>query len=96
MEDAARGIVLAAERYDGRDPVNLGVGSEITIRDLTEQIARLTGFSGESGGTRPSPTASRGVPRHEPGQGGFRVPGRRSFEDGLRETIRWYEAIRRS
>jgi len=39
VDDAARGIVLAAERYDGREPINLGVGSEITIRDLTELIA---------------------------------------------------------
>src|ERR1035437_4178445 len=47
VDDAARGIVLAAERYDGRDPVNLGVGSEITIKDLTDLIVRLTGFHGE-------------------------------------------------
>ncbi len=47
VDDAAEGIVLAAERYDGAEPVNLGVGREITIRDLVGLIARLTGFAGE-------------------------------------------------
>ena len=47
VDDAAEGIVLAADRYDGADPVNLGVGREITIRDLVELIARLTRFEGE-------------------------------------------------
>ena len=47
VDDAAEGIVLAADRYDGADPVNLGVGREITIRELVEVIARLTRFEGE-------------------------------------------------
>ncbi|MHB1417596.1 MAG: NAD-dependent epimerase/dehydratase family protein, partial [Chloroflexota bacterium] len=47
VEDAAEGIVLAAERYDGAEPVNLGSGMEISIRDLVRLIARLTGFEGE-------------------------------------------------
>src|SRR6059036_1993357 len=46
VDDAAEGIVLASERYDGADPVNLGVGREITIRELVETVARLTGFGG--------------------------------------------------
>jgi GDP-L-fucose synthase len=47
VDDAAEGIVLAADRYDGDEPVNLGVGREITIRDLVETIARLTRFEGD-------------------------------------------------
>jgi GDP-L-fucose synthase len=47
VEDAARGIVLAAEHYDDAEPVNLGVGAEITIRELVTLIAQLTGFTGE-------------------------------------------------
>ena len=46
VEDAAEAIVLAAERYDGAEPVNLGAGQEISIRDLVGLIARLTGFTG--------------------------------------------------
>src|SRR5699024_8059244 len=46
-DDAAEGIVLATERYNGPEPVNLGTGYEITIRDLVETIANLTGFDGE-------------------------------------------------
>ena len=95
VEDAARGIVLAAERYDGRDPVNLGVGSEITIRDLTELIARLTGFSGEIRWDRSKPD---GQPRRaldtSRAREAFGFVAGASFEDGLRETIRWYEALR--
>src|SRR5215208_4976002 len=47
VDDAAEGIVLAAEKYDGREPVNLGSGMEISIRDLAELIARETGYKGE-------------------------------------------------
>src|SRR5262249_12139834 len=47
VDDAAEGIVLAAERYDGAEPVNLGAGMEITIRDLVTLIAELTGFRGQ-------------------------------------------------
>ena len=96
VDDAARGIVLASERYDGRDPVNLGVGAEITIRDLTELIARLTGFKGE---LRWDATKPDGQPRraldtsraHEY----FGFDAGASFEQGLRTTIDWYENARR-
>lgn len=47
VDDAARGIVLALERYDGAEPVNLGSGSEITIRDLAEKVKRIVGYTGE-------------------------------------------------
>ena len=47
VEDAAEGILLASEKYNGPDPVNLGSGYEISIKDLAEMIARLTGFEGK-------------------------------------------------
>ena len=93
VEDAARALVLAAERYDGRDPVNLGVGSEITICELTELIARLTGFTGE---IRWDHTKPDGQPRRaldtSRAREAFGFTAGTSFEDGLRATIEWYEA----
>ncbi len=95
VEDAARGIVLAAERYDGRDPVNLGVGAEITIRDLIELIASLTGFAGE---IRWDPSKPDGQPRRaldtSRARERFGFVAGTSFEDGLRRTIDWYERHR--
>jgi GDP-L-fucose synthase len=95
VEDAARGIVLASERYDGADPVNLGVGSEITIRDLTELIVRLTGFKGE---IRWDASKPNGQPRRaldtSRARERFGFDAATSFEDGLRRTIEWYEAAR--
>jgi len=97
VEDAARGIVLAAERYDGRDPVNLGVGSEITIRDLTELIVRVTGFAGE---IRWDPSKPDGQPRRaldtSRARGAFDFVAGTSFEEGLRLTIEWYKNARSS
>ncbi|MCB9727948.1 MAG: GDP-L-fucose synthase [Deltaproteobacteria bacterium] len=92
--DAAEGLLAAAERYDGADPVNLGTGSEITIRDLVELIARLTGFEGE---IRWQPGQPNGQPRRRLDVSralerfGWRA--RIPFEEGLRETIAWYESI---
>ena len=95
VEDAARGIVLASERYDGREPVNLGVGSEITIRSLTELIVRLTRFQGE---VRWDPSKPDGQPRRaldtSRAREHFGFVAGTSFEDGLRNTIEWYEANR--
>jgi GDP-L-fucose synthase len=95
VEDAARGIALAAERYDGREPVNLGVGSEITIRNLTELIARLTGFEGE---VRWDPSKPDGQPRRaldtSRARELFGFSAGTPFEDGLRATIDWYRAHR--
>jgi GDP-L-fucose synthase len=97
VDDAARGIVLAAERYDGREPINLGVGSEITIRDLTELIARLTGFTGE---IRWDPSKPNGQPRRaldtSRAREAFGFTSSTSFEDGLRATIDWYRALPRT
>ena len=93
VDDAAEGIVLAAERYDGADPVNLGVGREITIRDLVELIARLTGFTGE---IRWDPSRPDGQPRRaldtSRARERFGFVASTGFEDGLRATIDAYRA----
>ncbi len=94
VDDAAEGIVLAAERYDGAEPVNLGVGREITIRELVTMIAELTGFRGElrwdaskpDGQPRRALDTSRGRKR-------FGFLATTSFQDGLRRTIDSYERI---
>ncbi|WP_292520352.1 GDP-L-fucose synthase [Methanoculleus sp.] len=95
VDDAAEGIALAAERYDRPDPVNLGAGFEITIRDLATLIANLTGFTGEIvwDTTKPDgqPRRCLDVSRAER-EFGFRA--KTGFEDGLRETIGWYRGIR--
>jgi len=92
VEDAAEGILLASERYNKPDPVNLGSGMEITIRDLVALIADLAGYDGETqwDHTKPDgqPRRRLDVSRAEQ-EFGFRAGT--SFEDGLKETIRWYE-----
>ncbi len=96
VDDAAEGIALAAERYDRPDPVNLGAGFEITIRDLATLIADLTGFTGEIvwDTTKPDgqPRRCLDVSRAER-EFGFRA--KTSFEDGLKATVEWYrQAVR--
>lgn len=92
VDDAAEGIVLAAERYDLEEPVNLGVGNEITIRDLVTLIARLTGFLGE---IRWDTSKPDGQPRRaldtSRARAAFGFVAKTSFEEGLRRTIEWYE-----
>ena len=96
VEDAARGICRATERFDGADPVNLGAGFEIRIFDLTHLIARLMGFSGDIrwDTSKPDgqPRRSLDTTRAEESFG-FRVEV--PFEEGLRRTIEWYRAQRR-
>lgn len=91
VDDAAEGIALAAERYDRPEPVNLGAGFEITIRDLATLIADLTGFTGEIvwDTTKPDgqPRRCLDVSRAER-EFGFRA--KTGFEDGLKATIEWY------
>jgi GDP-L-fucose synthase len=95
VEDAAEGITLAAERYNDSEPVNLGSGYEISIKDLAEMIARLTGFSGKMAfdPSKPNGQPRRGldVSRAER-LFGFRAQV--SFEEGLRRTVDWYRASR--
>lgn len=92
VDDCARAIVLAAERYDKPDPVNLGAGSEIRIKDLVHLIAELTGFRGsirwDSSKPDGQPRRCLDVSRAER-EFGFRAET--SFEDGLRRTIEWYK-----
>jgi GDP-L-fucose synthase len=91
VEDAAEGILLAAERYDSSDPVNLGSGMEISIFDLAMKISGMCGFTGEIvwDTTQPDgqPRRALDVTRAER-YFGFRA--RTDFETGLRETIDWY------
>jgi GDP-L-fucose synthase len=93
VEDCARAIVLATENYDQPEPVNLGAGREITIRDLVTLIARLTGFKGEIGwdASKPDgqPRRCLDVSRAER-EFGFRATT--DFETGLNRTIEWYRA----
>lgn len=96
VEDAAEGIVLATERYDKPDPVNLGSGREISVRELAAEIAGLTGFAGRIvwDATKPNgqPRRCLEVSRAER-EFGFRA--RTPFDAGLRKTIEWYLNHRR-
>src|SRR5712692_2365365 len=92
VEDCAEGIVRAAANYNESDPVNLGNGREVIIKDLVEIIARLTGYQGEIKWQSDKPD---GQPRRQLDttrafeKFGFRA--QTSLEDGLRKTIDWYE-----
>ena len=92
VDDAAEGVVLAAERYDGPDPVNLGTGEEITIRELVELVVELTGYPGE---IRWDPTKPDGQPRRTldttRARERFGFVAHMAWEDGLRATIDWYK-----
>jgi len=93
VEDCADGVLAAARSYNESEPVNLGNGQEVTIRDLVETIARLTRFNGE---IRWQGSALDGQPRRQLDTSrafarfGFRA--QTSLEDGLRKTIDWFEA----
>jgi GDP-L-fucose synthase len=96
VEDAAEGILLAAERYDGPEPINLGAGREISIKDLAETIARLTGFTGRLvwDTSKPNGQPRRALDVHRAEQSfGFRAA--MDFEEGLRRTVEWYRESRR-
>jgi GDP-L-fucose synthase len=93
VEDCAEAIWLAAQRYDGGEPVNLGTGNEISIRDLAELTAELTGYKGEIvwDETKPNgqPRRRLDVSRAER-LFGFRAST--SFREGLARTIAWYQS----
>ena len=95
VDDAAEGIVLAAERYDGAEPVNLGTDEELPIRDLVGLIAEATGFTGE---IRWDASKPDGQPRRrvDPSQAAsaFGFKAEVSFAEGLRRTVDWYLAHR--
>ena len=90
-EDAAEGIVLATERYDEPDPVNLGAGFEITISDLAERIVGLTGFEGEIvwDSTQPDGQPRRSLDTRRARER-FGFEAQVGFDEGLRRTIEWY------
>lgn len=95
VEDAAEGILLASEKYDGLEPVNLGSGDEISIKDLAGMIARLTGFTGrlvwDTSKPNGQPRRALDVSRAEQCFG-FRA--QMPFEEGLRQTVAWYQESR--
>lgn len=96
VDDAAEGVILAAERYNGPEPVNLGSGREISIKDLAETIGRLTGYSGEYVWDTDKPN---GQPRRLLDVGraekyfGFRAG--MDFDEGLRKSITWFREHRK-
>ena len=91
VEDCADGFLLAAERYDGADPVNLGTGHEISIKDLSELIARLVGYEGgltwDTSKPDGQPRRRLDVSRAKDVLGFEALTG---LEEGLAETIAWY------
>lgn len=93
VEDAAEGILLAAERYNASDPINLGSAFEISIRELVELIAKLTGFEGTLVWDTSQPN---GQPRRKldtsRAQQEFGFVSHTPFEEGLKNTIEWYRA----
>jgi GDP-L-fucose synthase len=95
VDDAARGIVAAAEHYDGPEPVNLGSGREILIRDLASMIADIAEFTGA---LRWDPTQPDGQPRRQLDCSRaaelFGFQAETSFDEGLRRTVDWYLANR--
>jgi GDP-L-fucose synthase len=95
VEDAAQGIVMASELYNKSDPVNLGSGMEISIKDLVHLIAKLTGFQGKVVWDSSKPD---GQPRRcldtSKAQRDFGFQATTGFEEGLRQTIEWYRHCR--
>jgi GDP-L-fucose synthase len=91
-EDAAEGILLATENYNGNQPINLGAGMEISIKDLAKTIGRLTGFSGDFRWNTDKPN---GQPRRmldvSRAKDLFGFEAQTSFEDGLKQTIEWFK-----
>jgi GDP-L-fucose synthase len=97
VEDCAEAIVLATEQYDGEEPVNIGAGFEIGIRELAELVAELTGFTGRLTFDRSKPD---GQPRRmldvTRAQARFGFKATTDFRAGLRRTIDWYRAQRKA
>jgi len=95
VEDAAEGIVLAAEKYNKADPINLGSGFEISINDLVHLIAKITGFSGQITWDTSKPD---GQPRRlfdtSKARREFGFKAKTNFEEGLKKTIEWYKEHR--
>lgn len=92
VDDAADGILLAAEKYDKEDPINLGSGFEILIKNLTEKIKKLSGYRGKIVWDKTKPD---GQPRRKldvsKAKKEFGFIAKTSFEEGLKNTINWYQ-----
>ena len=90
VKDAARGLALATERYEEGEPVNLGAGTEITIRDLVEKIRKLVGFEGRVvwDSSKPDGQPRRCLDTARARQFGFQATT--EFDEGLRHTIDWW------
>ena len=90
-EDCAEGILLATEEYDKSDPVNIGAGREISIKDLVDVIVAETGFDGKVtwDATKPDGQPRRCLDTTRATEE-FGFKSKTSFEDGMRETIKWY------
>lgn len=92
VEDAAEAIVLAAQKYDKSEPVNIGSGFEITIKDLVKLIAKLTGYKGNIVWDKTKPD---GQPRRcldtSRAKKRFTFVAKTSLEEGLKKTIEWYK-----
>lgn len=93
VDDAARGIVLATERYNGESPVNLGTSYETTIRELVDCIVKLTGYQGE---VRWDTTKPEGQPRRKTDTSKaarfFGFQATTNLDEGLKRTINWWES----
>jgi GDP-L-fucose synthase len=92
VEDCAHAIVLATEKYNKSEPVNIGVGFEITIRDLISLIVKLTGFKGNiiCDTSKPDGQPRRMVETSK-AEKEFGFKAKTSFEEGLKKTIEWYK-----
>jgi GDP-L-fucose synthase len=91
VEDAAEGIVLAAEKYDKSVPINIGSGFEISIKNLTDLIAKLTGFKGRIvlDTSKPDGQPKRRLDTSK-AEAEFGFKAKTTFEEGLRRTVEWY------
>jgi len=91
VEDCAEGIVLAAEKYDKSEPVNLGAGFEISIKELVSLIVKIIGFKGDVvwDSTKPDGQPRRCLDTSK-AKKGFGFEAKISFEEGLKRTIEWY------
>ena len=96
VDDAARGILLATEKYEKGDPINLGTSHEVSIRELVQTIARMTGFEGD---IKWDPSYPDGQPRRKldvaRAKNEFGFSAEVSLEEGLRRTVEWFKARQR-
>lgn len=97
MEDAAEGILLAAEQYESSLPVNLGTGEEVSIRNLAGMIAAEAGFTGQIAWDTTKPN---GQPRRcldvSRAKEQFGFQARHTLREGLKKTVQWFHANRKS